>query len=89
MDSEQLQRASEQLRRASETATGELARRLDDEAAELETAASSTQGPGRDEISRHLTTLRDAAMDAEAETAAHVEEALEALREYRTRAGWA
>lgn len=84
MTREELQRASDSLREASEAAeSDELQRRLYDHSNQLAELASADRGPDHGRLDRHLNALSEMAADAGADASAAIDDAREAITEYR------
>lgn len=84
MTREQLQHASESLRQASEAAEDEdLQSRLYDHSNQLAELANADQGPDHGRLARHLNALEEMKADAGEDVAAAIDDAREAITEYR------
>jgi hypothetical protein len=85
MGHENLQRASELLEAAADAATHEdAAERLSKQAAEFARHAESERGPDHGRLARHERILTEVAEAEGGTVAAKVDEAIDAVRAYRS-----
>jgi hypothetical protein len=83
MTREPLQRASEILQEASESASGEVADRLEDQASAFATHAESERGPDHGRLARHENHLHELEDDVDDDVRALIEDAFDAIHDYR------
>ncbi|RKD93809.1 DUF7553 family protein [Halopiger aswanensis] len=85
MTRENLADAAESLQTAADATSNDDAReRLENQSSEFETLATADRGPDHGKLARHEHILTDIADEEGGEVAAHVEEALESIRAFRS-----
>jgi hypothetical protein len=83
MTRDALKRASEILQNASESASGEAADRLADQSSAFAEHAESDRGPDHGRLARHENHLHDVEDEVGENVQALIEDAFEAIHDYR------
>jgi hypothetical protein len=83
MTRDALQRASEALQEASESASGEAADRLEDQAAAFAKHAESDRGPDHGRLARHENHLHELEEEVSESVQSLIEDAFDAIHDYR------